>query len=57
MYSMKNEDRIAKIIEKLSQMRFEKPTHLNEETIDDIILKVAEINNNLIELLVAFYKK
>jgi hypothetical protein len=57
MYSMKNEDRIAKIIEKLSQMRFEKPTHLNEETIDDILLKVAEINNNLIELLVAFYKK
>jgi hypothetical protein len=54
---MNREEKIAKIIEKLSQLRFEKPSHLSEETIDDIILKVAEINNNLIELLVAFYKK
>jgi hypothetical protein len=46
-----------KIIERLSQLRFGKPAHISEETIDDIILKVAEINNNLIELLIAFYKK
>jgi len=57
MYSMNKEEKIAKIMERLSQMRFEKPSKLSEETIDDIILKVAEINNSLIELLVAFYKK
>jgi len=54
---MNKEEKTAKIIERLSQLRFEKPTHISEETIDDIILKVAEINNNLIELLIAFYKK
>ena len=54
---MNKEEKIAKIMERLSQLKFEKPASLSEETIDDIILKVAEINNNLIELLVAFYKK
>jgi len=54
---MNKEEKTAKIIERLSQLRFEKPAHISEETIDDIILKVAEINNNLIELLIAFYKK
>lgn len=50
-------EKINRLIEKLSQLRFEKPSKLSEETIDDLIVKVAEINNNLIELLVLFYKK
>ena len=54
---MNKEEKISGIIERLSQLRFEKPAKLSEETIDEIILKVAEINNNLIGLLVAFYKK
>ena len=54
-YTMNKE--AEKIIERLSQLRFGKPAHISEENIDDIILKVAEINNNLIELLIAFYKK
>ena len=54
---MDNQEKINKIAEKLSQLRFEKPSKLSEENVDDIILKVSEINNYLIELLVLFYKK
>jgi hypothetical protein len=54
---MDNQDKINRITEKLSQLRFGKPARLSEENIDDIILKVSEINNCLIELLVLFYKK
>jgi len=57
IYSMDNQEKINRITEKLSQLRFEKPVRLSEENIDDIILKVSEINNYLIELLVLFYKK
>jgi hypothetical protein len=51
-----NKERINRIIKNLSKIRFKK-TKISEETVDDIILKVAEINNNLIELLALFYKK
>ena len=54
---MDNQEKINKIVEKLLQLRFEKPSKLSEENVDDIILKVSEINNYLIELLVLFYKK
>lgn len=50
------EQKVKELINKLSKLKIENTSDLNKEYINNLILKIAEINNTLFEILLVLSK-